>query len=273
MSTLPLTVLLPVYNGEKYLSETIESVLSQSFANFEFVIIDDGSQDRTSHILDSYARHDDRLRLLRHDNQGAGYSLNRGLHEAKGDLIAQIGADDIALPGRFEKQVKFLRDNPDYVLVGAQLRIIDSNGRGIGVRKYPTTDRELRNRLLMYNPFGAPSVMYRREEALAAGSFTSRFWACEDYDFVLRLAKLGKVANLAEPLTSYRLHDRAIKSRLTLRQLRDTLDAKRAAHAEYGYPRSVAAYFVNLAEELLMHLPQQITYWLFRKIAIRPEHD
>jgi len=270
LERVPLTVILPVYNGERYLSETIDSVLAQSYRDYEFLILDDGSCDATPEILERYARLDPRIRLLRHDNHGVGYTLNRGLAEARGRLIAQIGADDVALPGRLQKQVTFLDSSPDYVLVGGYLRIIDSAGRVVGLRTYPTSDRKVRDHLLLYNPFGAPSVMYRRNDALAAGGFTPRFWTCEDYDFVLRLAKRGKVANLPEPLTSYRLHQGSVKSTQTVRQLRDTLAAKRAAYTEYGYRQTIRARLVNLAQGALLHLPAAVTYWLFTKVFIRP---
>jgi glycosyltransferase involved in cell wall biosynthesis len=271
VSDVALTVLLPVFNGERYVGETIDSVRAQSYGDFEFLIVDDGSLDRTPDILRDYAQSDSRIRLLRHENHGVGYSLNRGLVEARGRLIAQIGADDIALPDRLKKQVDFLEEHPDYVLVGGYLRIIDAHGRAIGLRRYPTNDRRLRSVILVYNPFGAPSVMYRRTDALAAGGFTTRFATSEDYDFVLRLAKRGKVANLPEALTSYRLHGDAVKSTQTLRQLRDTLDAKRTACIEYGYRPSLGARAVNLALSLLAHLPGGAIYWLFTKIAIRRE--
>jgi glycosyltransferase involved in cell wall biosynthesis len=268
---IPLTVLLPVFDGERYVGKTIESVLSQSYREYEFLILDDGSHDRTPEILEEYARRDPRIRVFRHENHGVGYTLNRGLAEARGSLIAQIGADDLALPGRLAKQIDFLERNPEYVLVGGYLRVIDSDDRPIGLRKYPTSDAQLRKRMVLYNPFGAPSVMYRREDALAVGGFTSRFWTCEDYDFILRLAKRGKIANLAEPLTSYRLHRGAIKSTQTLQQLRDTLETKRAAYTEYGYRESLAARAVNLAQAVMTRLPGELAYWLFTKVAIRTE--
>jgi glycosyltransferase involved in cell wall biosynthesis len=268
---IPLTVLLAVYNGEQYVGKTIESILSQSYRDYEFLIVDDGSLDGTPKILQHYAQRDPRIRLLRHDNHGVGYTLNRGINEARGRLLAQIGADDLALPGRLQKQVDFLEGNPDYVLVGGYLRIIDPLDRPIGLRKYPTNDRELRERMLLYNPFGAPSLMFRRDEAIAAGGFTTRFWTCEDYDFAFRLAKRGKVANLSEPLTAYRFHPDSTKSRNTTLQLRDTLRTKRAAYAEYGYRQTLKARAVNLAQEMMALLPGGVTYWLFTKLAIRGE--
>lgn len=269
--TVPLTVLLPVFNGEMYVADTIESVLGQSFRTYEFLIIDDGSFDRTPDILRRYAERDFRVRLLRHENRGVGATLNRGLAEANGALIAQIGADDLALPGRLAKQVDFLAKNPAHVLVGGYLRVIAADGRPLGLRRYPTSDGDLRRQMLLYNPFGAPSVMFRRDEAIRAGGFTSRFWTCEDYDFILRLAKLGKVANLPEPLTAYRLHEGAVKATQTHRQLRDTLNAKRAAYEEYGYSATVQARIVNFAQEVLARLPASLVYWLFKKAAVRPE--
>lgn len=269
MADAPLTVLIAVYNGERYVGETIESILSQSYGDYELLIIDDGSNDSTPKILQQYATRDPRIRLLQQDNHGVGYTLNRGLAEARGALVAQIGADDVALPGRLKKQVDFLDQNPEYVLLGGYLRIIDRDGRPLGMRQYPLSDEQLRKRIVLYNPFGAPSVMFRRDDALAAGGFTSRFWTCEDYDFVFRIAKRGKVANLPEPLTAYRLHDESVKSRDTVRQLRDTIDAKRAAFAEYGYRQPPSARLVNAAQELMTRLPAGAVYWLFSKLFIR----
>ena len=260
-----------MYNGEKYVAATIESILTQSFQDFELLILDDGSTDHTPQILTACARRDARIRVLRHENHGVGYTLNRGLAEARGALLAEIGADDLALPDRLSKQVEFLSNNGDHVLVGGYLRIIDQHDFPIGLRKYPTTDRLLRNALLLYNPFASPSIMYRRDAALAAGGYTSRFRACEDYDFVLRLAKCGRVANLPEPLTAYRFHPDSTKSTKTLRQLRDTLDIKRVAYREYGYPETVAARVLNVMQEAMMHLPHRLIYWLFTKLAIRSE--
>jgi GT2 family glycosyltransferase len=266
---LSLTVLLPVYNGETYLGKAIDSVLSQSYRDFEFLILDDGSQDRTPAILADYARRDGRVRVLRHENRGVGYTLNRGLHEARGALIALIGADDIALPSRLARQIEFLESHPDHVLVGGYLRIIDSDDRTIGMRRYPTADRELRNRMLLYNPIGDPTVMYRRHHAVAAGGYTSRFKTCEDYDLLLRLATRGKIANLAEPLTGYRFHAASTKSQRTIRQLQDTLAIRRAATAEYGYSQTPASRMVSVAQLILTRLPPGLAYWLFMKLFIR----
>lgn len=273
MRDVTLSVLLPVYNGERYVGKTIESVLSQSYAGFELLILDDGSSDRTPEILADYAARDGRIRLFRHDNHGVGFTLSRGLAEARGTFVAELGADDLALPERFRKQVDFLATHPDHVLVGAYLRIIDSGDRPIGLRKYPTDDEQLRSHMALYNPIGSPSAMYRRADAVAAGGYTSRFRTCEDYDFILRLARRGKVANLAEPLTAYRLHASATKSMGTHAQLRDTLRIKRIAYAEYGYRQTLKARAVNLGQAALALLPSPVVYWLFTKTFVLKAQD
>ncbi len=271
MSGVAVTVLLPVYNGEAYVGKAIESVLNQSYGSFELLALDDGSHDHTPGILARYAALDPRIRVLRHDNHGVGYTLNRGLREARGRYIAELGGDDLALPGRLEKQVAFMEERPDYVVVGSYLRIIDSRDDPIGLRIYPTTNERLRACMLLFNPFGSPAVMYRRDDALAAGGYTARFSTCEDYDFLLRLARRGKVANIPEPLTAYRFHGASTKSTKTLRALRDTVAIKRVAFAEYGYRATIMARAVNAAQDILARLPAGIAYWLFRKIFIRAE--
>jgi GT2 family glycosyltransferase len=271
MSGVAVTVLVPVYDGEAYIAKAIESVLSQSYCDFELLVIDDGSHDRTPEILARYATLDPRVRVLRHDNHGVGYTINRGLHEARGRYIAELGADDLALPGRLQKQCEFLDAHPDYVAVGGYLRIVDSHDRTIGTRTYPTSDERLRATMLLFNPFASPAIMYRREDAIAAGGYTTRFATCEDYDFLLRLARRGKVANLAEPMTAYRFHGTSTKSTRTLAQLRDTIRIKRTAFAEYGYRPTIAARAVNAAQELLALLPGGVSYWLFNRIFIRAD--
>lgn len=271
MNGVAVTVLLPVYNGGSYVGPAIESVLGQSYSGFELLALDDGSRDGTPETLAGYAARDARVRILRHENRGVGYTLNRGIREAQGRYIAELGADDLALAGRLEKQVAFLDANPDYVAVGSQLRIIDAHDRVIGMRIYPTTDERLRACMALFNPFASPAILYRRDDALAAGGYTARFSTCEDYDFLLRLAKRGKVANLPEALTAYRFHGGSTKATKTIRALRDTVAIKRVAFAEYGYRPTVAARVVNIAQGALARLPGGLAYWLFNKIFIRAE--
>ncbi|HEY1655687.1 MAG TPA: glycosyltransferase [Candidatus Tumulicola sp.] len=269
MANPELTVLIPVYNGARYLAKAIESVLLQSFRDFELLILDDGSTDETPQIMADYAAKDGRIRTLHHANQGVGYTLGRGLRAARGDYIAELGADDIALPERFKQQLLFLKRNRDHVMVGGYLDIIDENDAVIGRREYPVNKLHILNTLPIANPFASPSLMYIRMVALDAGSYTSRFKSCEDYDFVLRLALRGAVANLPFVLTAYRMHPDAEKARNTVRQLRETLSIKCAAYSEYGYPETGRARIINLAQRLLALAPPGLVYALFKALAIR----
>jgi glycosyltransferase involved in cell wall biosynthesis len=273
VSDVKLTVLLPVYNGKKFVGRAIESVLAQSFRDFEFLILDDGSHDGTPQILSHCARQDERIRVLSHENKGVGYTLDRGIREARGALIAEIGSDDVALPGRFHKQVGFLDNHADHVLVGSYLRVIDSMDRVMGLQKCPTSDEQLRKCMPLYNPMCSPSVMYRRDEALAAGSYTTRFRTGCYYDFILRLALRGKIANLAEALAAYRFPERATKLRVIKNELRDDLRVKRIACSEYGYRQTLASLGLNLAQRVISVLPTGVVYWLLTKEFVLSEDE
>src|SRR4051812_26679567 len=120
-----VSVLMAVYNGEQYLREAVNSILSQTFKDFEFIIIDDGSTDRSPELLASYARADSRVKLISRPNKGLTKSLNEGLHAARGEFVARMDGDDISLPERFERQVSYLREHPEVVLVGSRVEFID----------------------------------------------------------------------------------------------------------------------------------------------------
>jgi glycosyltransferase involved in cell wall biosynthesis len=273
VSDVKLSVLLPVYNGKKFVGRAVESVLSQSYGEFEFLILDDGSDDGTPHILSHCARQDSRIRVLRHDARGIGYTLDRGIKETRGALVAEIGADDLALPQRFQKQVAFLDEHTDHVLVGSYLQIVNSVDQPLGLQKYPARDAELRRCIPCYNPVAAASVMYRRNDALAAGSYTTRFRTAEYYDFILRIARRGKIANLTEALAAYRFPDRSTRLRRIKDELRAELSVKRNAYSEYGYEETLLAWALNLLQGTLSLLPNSFVYWLLTKEFVLSEED
>ena len=138
-----------VYNGEKYLKESVESVLSQTFSDFEFIIINDGSTDGSTEMLQSYS--DSRIRLYHQENRGLTASLNRAISLAKGKYIARQDADDISMEMRFEEQFRFLERNPDVVIVGSSCILIDERDRQIGSWHFPNSDVEIRLRILFRN--------------------------------------------------------------------------------------------------------------------------
>ncbi len=208
-----VTVLMSVYNGEKYLREAIDSILGQTFTDYEFIIVDDGSTDGTVDIINSYD--DQRVLLIRNDrNVGLTVSLNRGLGLARGEYVARMDADDISLPHRFSKQVAFMDAHSEVGACGAYAILIDSVGTVIG-RLPVFAGRQLEKYYWRPSPLAHPTAMIRfaRSNQLR---YDSQFRYAQDYDLWLTIKAKSKLYNLPEDLLLYRVHETAIS--------RDTAD-------------------------------------------------
>jgi glycosyltransferase involved in cell wall biosynthesis len=199
---------MTVYKGLPYLREAIDSVLSQSYADFEFLIVNDASPDNSSGCIESYK--DSRIRLLQNErNLGQAGSLNRGLSEARGGYVARLDQDDVCLPYRLEKQVAYLESRPEIAVVGSWAERIDSRSRRIGwLRERSETNGEyLANLLLSRCPLHHPSVMFRRDVVRSVGGYDCAYAPAEDYELWLRLAVRGyKAAIIHDPLVMLRAH-------------------------------------------------------------------
>jgi len=202
-----VTVLMSVYNGEDFLTEAIESILGQTFKDFEFLIVNDGSKDKSSEIVSQFVQKDRRIRLIDQDNKGLVAALNRGLEEARGTLIARIDADDIAYPNRLEKQVAHMSENPEVIASGSSITLIDTQGQIIRQIKYPVTTDEVRKQMIEGSKLAHPAVMMRRAVVLEVGAYREVCRPADDYDLWLRLLEVGEIDNLKEPLLYYRQHD------------------------------------------------------------------
>jgi glycosyltransferase involved in cell wall biosynthesis len=210
MSSPAVTVLMPVYNGEKYIHEAVESVLSQTFSDYEFLIIDDGSSDSGMDIVRTYK--DERIRILSNEgNIGIEESLNRGIREARGKYIARMDADDISLPRRFERQVTLMEDREDVAVCGTYFEYFGSvNGRA---RSLAAHNAEIRCRLLFGNAMAHPTVLLRRDVMLGNDFFYDRsFHGAEDYDLWVRMSERFKLANIPEILIRYRTHNQQVSA-------------------------------------------------------------
>jgi glycosyltransferase involved in cell wall biosynthesis len=203
-TTSPLiSVIMPVYNGERFIRETIDSVLNQTYQNFEFIIVNDGSVDSTQQIINSY---DDKriisLNLSR--NQGVSSARNMGTDSSRGEFIAFCDADDLYDPGRLQTQLDFLTSNPTVDVCGSYF-IVFENGREILI-KHPITDQEIKEYFFTGNCIGQPSVM-GKSSVFRKYKYDPELQASEDYDLWARMATGGVVfANLPYPLVQYRLH-------------------------------------------------------------------
>ncbi len=203
-----VSVLMPVYNGEKYLAEAIESVLNQTFTDFEFIIINDGSTDNSEQIIKRYS--DTRIQYFNNEgNKGLIYSLNKGISFSKGKYIARMDADDISLPKRFEKQVLFLESHKEIGICGASAYRINSDGNKIGLVGRICNPEVLKASLLFSNPFIHPLIMMERN-LIINNLYDSSFQHIEDYELWVRLLEKSKGANLPDYLLLYRWHDNNI---------------------------------------------------------------
>jgi len=204
MANPKVTVLMPVHNGEQHIREAIDSILKQSFTDFEFLIIDDGSTDGSTAIVKSYE--DPRIRLIANPaNQGTVHVLNQGISEAKGTYIARMDADDISLPTRLSKQVGFMDNHPEIGISGTAMRLI-KNGKLKNTRTLPETDEELKIQLLFSTCFFHPTVILRTELA-KAHPYPDNLVYTQDYNYWTKLAPLTRFANLSETLLYFREHE------------------------------------------------------------------
>lgn len=200
-----VTVLMAVYNGEKYLCEAIESILDQTYTNFEFLIINDGSSDRTEEIILSY--NDKRIRYIKNEqNLKLIASLNKGLDLAKGKYIARMDADDISLPERLKKQVEFMERNTDHILVASCVSFIPDE-EIYGTQSLSSD--EIRYKLLSNNCIYHTSVMLRKS-MLNGHYYSNHYLHVEDYEFWTRLIGIGKFCVSDDKLVKYRVHSESI---------------------------------------------------------------
>ena len=232
-----ISVIMPVYNAEKHVALAIESILNQTDKDFEFVMVNDGSADRSLSIMGNFSRIDGRIRVTsREQRQGVAASLNEGLAMAKGDYIARMDADDISLPQRFEKQVVFLEEHPDIAVVGSSVLVVDPEGLPIAPRILPPTHEEIDRGLMRYlieRRMYHPTMMMRRSVVSTIGGYRKEF-AAEDYDLLLRLGEICKLANLPEVLLEYREHFSSVGAIAYNEEHDSTFDALREAYQRRG---------------------------------------
>jgi glycosyltransferase involved in cell wall biosynthesis len=254
-----VSVLMPVHNGVPYLLGAIDSVLAQTFEDFELVVINDASTDSTVEVLARYAAQNNRIRVLHNpENRGVAGTLNVGLAAARGEFIAIMHADDLSLRHRLERQVQFLDDHPDHVLVGTHFDVIDAAGSVRRTATDPTEYWQLDWLAHFRTPVGHPTAMFRawlpREKGLL---YNTKYRAAEDTDMWMRVLQYGKSANLPVPLVQYRMHAENITSRLT--------DTANNEACEIAFAHLIGRY-PDLAEQekplrLLYH------YLFFRELA------
>lgn len=209
-----VTILLPVRNGKRYLPQTLSSLAHQSFARFELIAVDDGSADGSAEILHDWAAMDPRIRVVQAKGSGLVSALNEGLTLASFELIARADADDLYHPDRLQLQFDHMQLHPEEVLLGARTIKIDSEGRKLFYEYQALTHDEIVQGLIA--GYGGvvphPVVMFRKSAVLSVGGYRTEALHCEDLDLWLRLADLGRLANLPNHLIRYRVHPASVSA-------------------------------------------------------------
>jgi glycosyltransferase involved in cell wall biosynthesis len=261
-----ISVIMSVYNGSRYLNESIASILSQTFTDWEFIIINDGSTDNSESIVQGWQKQDERIKLISRSNKGLTISLNQGLSYAQGEYIARMDADDIALPDRFAKQVAFLDENPDHVAVGCRMLVIDPEGMPIFTCSTLTTHEEIDAAYMAGQAgiIGHPAVMMRRSTLQSIGGYREKFTYAQDRDLFLRLAEVGKLANLPDTLMKFRLYPTSVGHSRRSEQKQCANLATIEAHQRRGLEPPILSDSSREPPKSISDLHRQWTWWALR---------
>lgn len=260
-----VSIIMPAYNSEKYISAAIESVLNQTYKDFELIIIDDASTDSTYNIISSYMNQDSRIKVIKNSkNLNIGESLNKGVAAATSDLIARMDSDDICFENRIELQVKYLLANPHIAVVGSDILLIDEQGNDIHTRAYYYTDNDIKKRMLRYSPFAHPSVMYRKKVFMEFSGYDSSKSPSEDIDLWFRIGTKHSFANIERPLIKYRYFHKSSSNRNLRRLEINTIKMRYQAIKKFGYRPSVIDLVYNLGQLATIYItPPKLRMWLF----------
>jgi glycosyltransferase involved in cell wall biosynthesis len=254
-----VSINIATYNREAFLAQAIESVLNQSFTDWEIIIVDDGSTDNTREVVERYLVNP-KIHYLKNDqNLGICATRNRALNESAGEYVAILDSDDVwSDPNKLQNQVDLLDQHPDHVLVGTGVVVVNKSNQEIKRYLNLEKDTQLRARILAQNPFAHSSVLYRRETALSLNGYPQGLNGIEDYDLWLRLGQKGKLHNLPSYSLNYRQHGTGISTTDRLRLMQENLNLVKK-YREF-YPGFLYAWLrrftrLKLAQALsLLHL-------------------
>lgn len=266
-----ITVVMPAYNAERYIAPAIESILSQTFKNFELLIADDASTDKTLSIIKRYQRKDSRIKVaVNKTNLQIARSLNKLIELARSEFIARMDADDVSFPERLRLQYDLIREDPETAVVGADMIVVDKNMLPISKREYPSNDGGLKEVMFRYSPFAHPVVMFRKKAFQEFGGYDVNLVPCEDIDLWFRIGSKYKLASIVKPLLYYRIvpYSNSMKSLKDLELLGFRVKLK--AIREYGYKPSLYDIIYNFGQFLTMwFMPVNTRVWVYNFLRSR----
>lgn len=259
-----VSVIMPAYNAEKYVGQAIESILNQSYKNFEFIIVNDGSIDGTAEIIKNFIKQDKRIVVIKNEqNIGVTKSLNKALESVKGKYVVRMDADDWSYPERLAAQIELMADNPDVVVSGSYIEVCDRQLKTKYVRKYQLDDKNIRKHLFRYSPFAHPATIWRAD-ILKKERYDERINVCQDYELYFRIGKIGKFMNLDKLLLKLRMHERSISTSLSDIQSKNTVLIRFNAVLMLGYNMSSFDKLYNFLQEVGINLiPVKLRFFIF----------
>ncbi len=257
-----ISVIMPAHNAAAFIGQAIESILSQTFTDFELIVVNDGSSDETASVVREYKRQDKRIKLVSYKkNKGESAAANTGFRQARGKYIARMDADDLSDKTRFVKQVAFLDSHPDYIVVGCQAEIIDGDNRVVGEKIFPVTNSEIYKQYGVLHPILHPAIMVRKSLLPKK----NMLWAekaepNDDYFTLFELLHKGKFYNIPEKLVSYRMHDNNKSMQNVKYKFLNSLKIRAYAVRKFGYPLSFEMITkVILQSVYVLALPEWVT--------------
>lgn len=261
-----VSVIMPAYNVEKYISQAIESILNQTYKNFEFIIVDDASTDNTWKIIQKYKKKDKRIIIIQNKiNVNVSQSLNTAIKITKGKYIARMDADDWSYPYRLEKQVKFMEKNPKVVISGGTMLVCDKNLKLIYKRSYPLNNNNIRKIIFRSSPFSHPTIIYQSKFIIKINGYKN-ISLIEDLDLYLRIGYYGQFANISDIIIKHRTRDISLTNTNLILMEKKTLFLRWQAYKNYGYKPTFIDIIYNIIEFLsLFFIPPKIKRDIFNK--------
>ncbi len=263
-----ISVIMPVYNTDKFVWEAIESILKQSFKDFEFIIIDDCSTDQSYQVCNEYAKNESRIRLYRNkENIWISETRNKLIELCKGEFIATQDSDDISVNNRLKLSFDFLIQNHDYAVVSGNNIIVNQVWKTIGARIY---SNNIKKTILKKSPVSQPSSMFVKNVFIQVGWYDRSINYGEDYDLWLKIYSVGyKIKNLDKFLIKYRLHGNQTKSTKLRQTLKNTIFIQKRAINKYKIKASLSDYIYLFLEKCLLFLPEKFVLFFFKKTAYK----
>ncbi len=227
-----VSVVTTVYNGEKYIEHSIRSILGQTFEDFEYLIVDDGSTDGTLKKIQHI--NDPRIRVLRQNNQGQTNALINGIKQANGELIARLDADDYSLPNRLMRQVEYMNSHPKVLLCSSRFEELHQENLLPQRVQFVSTNNEIKENICYFNPFAHSAVMFRRDAYLKVGGYNKNYKIGMDYHLWTRLMEIGEVHNIDEGMTVVRVHNESISSTQSRLTTIEGIKIRLSAYSRFG---------------------------------------